>query len=150
MDVVQKAIEKYIPILKIVEGNETYQGALRSRLRSLPQMLLDMGIMRTITFFAAKAELPNVKKALEIYEGGDFGEVKKEKAGYALALAMILKFLKEDMNMAVPEELNANEFLNFLRIQLQPKKREIGLRLFPFVVELKKLGEATLKEARGE
>lgn len=152
MDIVEAAIRKFSPLLRAVGGNESYQGSLRARLRALPQLLLENGLTSTILFYAAKAEVENLKKALMVYEGRPLTGMTKEQAGYALALSAILKFLQDDLGLPLPsgERFSAESFLEFLNGELAPRRREVMLRLLPFTVELKRLAEASLKEAGGE
>lgn len=103
IDPTREAIQVFLEIKKTVidhlEGDKSEEvgSKLRTRAREIPEMIVEMGLIPTISYCIAKANISNFQKVTNSLELGTFIDelknVKSEELAYALYSYVILKYM---------------------------------------------------------
>lgn len=130
MNPVKMAMDVFLEIKREVKQNEKLGSRLRTRAREVPELIKDVGLIPALSFCYAKAK----------------GEGEEAKA-YELYLKAILSYLKNlgvlgiDVNEALDKPAETLENLYSASPIIKPL-------LTPFLIEFKRLCEATWKPER--
>ena len=155
MNLVELAVQHALQIHSIAEnaGDKNASDRLRSRVRSLPSLVSDVGLVQALLFYLSKAgESENVyRDAYKVFATGG-GEVKdsiNEKGSYAVVAAAVFHALSSIMNKIgsqnniSPEDIEgAIRLLN--KIVRENLEVRLQRRLHDYLITLKRAGEALL------
>lgn len=99
---IRKALDKHI---KDNNTREEIKRSIRTRSRELPAMMLDLGLIPTLSYILAKSGLDNLIKAVELIKNSkQVEEIDKEDFSYAIYAYTILEYLHKHLK---PKELQA-------------------------------------------
>ncbi|MGC9106642.1 MAG: type III-B CRISPR module-associated protein Cmr5 [Infirmifilum sp.] len=134
---------------------------LRARSREVPEMILEQGLVPTLSFCLAKAGIENVEKVVGIMERDESidevkdKEIESEKLAYALYTYAILKYLtlisgKSIEGIIENDVENGDKLFNYLGELIMSNTRTPLYRMLqPYLLQFKRLCEATFKPGRG-
>jgi len=90
---------------------------LRSRAREIPEMIVELGFIPTLSFCLAKSGIDNLRMVIDWIEYGKaerFSEYKPEELSYALYVYVILKYLSNHMSTLKLDQGEVNLDLEML------------------------------------
>ena len=169
IDPTREAIQVFINIKeRVIDklGNEEEKvgSKLRRRAREIPEMMLELGLIPTLSYCVSKAEISNVIKVTNvIVRGGSLNAIKDpEKIAYALYAYALLKYLTiivsrvntvefkiEDL-VEGDEKKVQNKLIGYLKALVKISTTAPLYRMLqPYVLQFKRLCEATFKSERG-
>jgi CRISPR type III-B/RAMP module-associated protein Cmr5 len=132
--------------LQVQEKSQSQVGAsFRARMREVISLIDEVGLIPALSFFYSKSTksiYEEVLKAMQAKEKGNIKEEDSTKKGYALALYFTLKRISELRLIAsiasLENPLNAFE-------ELEGKQRLAFKLIFSYLLEIKRLAEATFE-----
>lgn len=158
LDPVGEAINVFINLkIKIIDKlgdklSEVVGSKLRSISRDTPEMILELGLVSTLSYCLAKARIENVGKIIKVLEDGSpidvLGkEVKEEELAYALYVYALLKYLTQITGKNIKEVAGGSDELFRYFEDLIKNGAHVGLynMLHAYLVQFKRLCEATFK-----
>jgi CRISPR type III-B/RAMP module-associated protein Cmr5 len=128
---------------KLQENSQSQVGAsFRARMREVISLIDEVGLIPALSFFYSKSTksiYEEVLKAMQAKEKGNIKEEDSTKKGYALALYFALKRISElRLIKHLENPLNAFE-------ELEGKQRLAFKLIFSYLLEMKRLAEATFE-----
>ncbi len=109
MNIKEKVIDKF----EDKEKSEEIGSKLRARAREIPEMMLELGLVPTLSYCLAKANIDNIKKVITIIERDtsieELKDAKSEELAYALYTYALLKYLAIIMGNVKGIELKMEE-----------------------------------------
>ena len=146
------AIELISLIKKLIDklGNEQKDlgSKFRARARFLPQMILDTGLLSTLSFCFGKITLENYSKLVKyiLLENDPqvLKDITSEALSYGLYLHGILDYLRK-INL-ITDDLVQDPFKALDYLEKENRANIATNLLLPFIIEVKKLAEAIFKE----
>jgi CRISPR type III-B/RAMP module-associated protein Cmr5 len=137
--------------------SEDVGSRLRARSREVPEMILEQGLVPTLSFCLAKAGIENIKKVVEVMKRDKstdefkVKEVEKEKLAYALYTYAILKYLTLINGKSIEDIVeNSDKLFDYLKELIVVDTRTPLYRMLqPYLLQFKRLCEATFKPERG-
>jgi CRISPR type III-B/RAMP module-associated protein Cmr5 len=120
-------------------------------------MILEQGLVPTLSFCLAKAGIENIKKVVEVMKRDKstdefkVKEVEKEKLAYALYTYAILKYLTLINGKSIEDIVeNSDKLFDYLKELIVVDTRTPLYRMLqPYLLQFKRLCEATFKPERG-
>jgi len=179
VDPILESVEIFMKVKKVIDEiddqrkREDASAKLRSRAREIPEMILELGLVPTLTYCLAKASANCVVKTITIMEKSKpltdvFGKdkVKPEELAYALFTYVTLKYLATIIGKVGEVELKMEELaemgekgdereaqnmlINYLNALLNANaSASLHGLLWPYLLQFKKLCEATFESERG-
>jgi CRISPR type III-B/RAMP module-associated protein Cmr5 len=127
---IELAVEIFLKIKSEVK-DESIGSKLRHRAREIPELIVSMGLIPTLSYCFAKANSGEEVEPYRLYLRA------------ILDYLCSLKFLKEDSEEALNKSVETIKNLSSI-------SSVVTLFLNPFLIEFKRLCEATWKPERGE
>jgi CRISPR type III-B/RAMP module-associated protein Cmr5 len=129
--------------------SETIGSKLRTRSREIPEMILDLGLVPTLSFCLAKAGINNVRRVIHAMEREGDKSINIDdtvKYAYALYTYAILKYLTLITGDQVEELLEKDKVITFLK-KLIETNAQVPLynMLQPYLIQFKRVCEATYR-----
>ncbi len=143
------------------------ESKLRSRSREIPEMMVDLGLVPTLSFCLAKAGIDNLMLVFRLMSGcsTDFDElknIKPEEFSYALYTYIILRYLSKIITVQLEiegleklsRESKTKEFADKLYEYLNNLARgSIAVATYkllqPYLIQFKRLCEAAFRLESG-
>ncbi len=163
MDVKEKVIDK-LNTGKISEVGSK----LRTRAREVPEMILELGLVPTLSYCLSKAGVNNILKVIKVMKGDseqleDIKNVESEKLAYALYTYVLLHYLSLTMGKVSNVELRIEDLVNendvnrasnmitrYMEALMESSAKSLIHRLLqPYLLQFKRLCEATFEPERG-
>ena len=156
IQVFKKLKDKIINRLGDNNLSEDVGSRLRARSREVPEMILEQGLVPTLSFCLAKAGIENIKKVIEVMEHDKsideikVKEVEKEKLAYTLYTYAILKYLTLISGKSIEDIVEkGDELFNYLgELVVINTRAPLYRMLQPYLLQFKRLCEATFKPER--
>ena len=170
VDPIKEAIQVFMDIKtkiidKLDKEGEEVGSKLRTRAREIPEMILDLGLVPTLSFCMSKANIDNIKEVINIIERDSSPEklknAKPEELAYALYTYAVLKYLTTVANKVGEVELKieelaennekevSNKLFRYLDALIEDNIKTLLYKLLqPYLLQFKRLCEA-IYEAKG-
>ena len=141
---IKSVLEDFEEIKNIINIDKDYGSGFRTRARTIPSLIMDIGLIPSITFLYSKIEEKNYKILINFLEKReDVSNLKKissEKISYGLYLYLLLKHLKR--KGLISDEKDVPKSINALS-----QKVEFSTNIIlPYLIEVKKLATALYEE----
>ena len=165
MNIKEKVIDKLMD--KDVKKAEKVGAKLRSRAREIPEMILELGLVPTISYCLSKANVDNVVKVIKVIEMSDsvqlkeLLEIKEEELAYALYTYALLNYLSIIAGKVGDSELKLEELaeknrdrvynvlIRYLEALMESEVKSLIHKLLQlYLLQFKRLCEATYKSER--
>ncbi len=127
LDPLGEAIRIFMEIKQEVGPNEELGSELRTRARQIPELIEELGLIPALSFCFAKA---------------------KENKSYELYVKAMLRYLK-DLQVITKDPNDAFSNPDGILNEIHPKSTIIVQLLRPFLIEFKRLCEATWRARSG-
>lgn len=165
-DPIKEALEVFMNIKKKVidelgdESKEEVGLKFRTRAREVPEMILELGLVPTLTYCVAKASVENIVKVITVIELDSpvdkLKDIRTEDLAYALYTYALLKYIGIITGKFDVEDLvNINNtdasyrLLNYLEVLINDNiEAAVHKLLQPYLLQLKRLSEAVYKPER--
>lgn len=176
INLVEEALHVFIDIKeKIIDKlkDEKLGSKLRSKAREIPEMILELGLVPTISYCLAKAEIDKVIKVVRVIKKGDseaieelsklkLKESDQEKLAYALYTYVLLNYLSTIARTINNAELDlekltdkdnteevSNKLIRYLEELMKSNIKTLAHELlYPYMLQFKRLCEAVYKSER--
>lgn len=149
----ERAVSEFAEIVYKIyrdKGAKEFGKSFRSRAREMPSFLYEVGLISALSFIYAKTEDADKKTYKNIfnyirgqlYKGGtrSLEGIDSTEGGYAAYLYLLLQEIKR---LALDRNINVEDPLSSI-IALKGLKRPLISLLMPYLLEIKRLAEATL------
>ncbi len=165
MDVKENVIDK----LNTSKINEV-GSKLRTRAREVPEMILELGLVPTLSYCLSKASVNNILKIIKVIKNSseseqlkDIKNVESEKLAYALYTYVLLNYLsltmgkvgnvelrKEDLVNENDVDRASNMIIRYMEALMESSAKSLiyGL-LQSYLLQFKRLCEATFEPEKG-
>ncbi len=167
MNPVREAIEVFLEIkrkldeAKLSEGmRDKIKSKLRTRAREIPGMIIDTGLVPTLSFCLAKAGIDKLRLVLKLMGGymdsNKLENIKPEEISYALYTYVVMKYLdriksikpgiREFMKSIDEDREFSNKLYEYLKTLMQSNIALTASKLLqPYFIQFKRLCEAEFK-----
>lgn len=156
LDMVKSAVDDFREIYGLIRGFEEIGKSLRSRSREMPTILSESGLLSAVSLCYAKAGQDVYDQLLSLLaktgkEGSmaSVEEVNGTKMGYAIYLYLLLKGARRLGVVGGVDEKKPLESIERLSENLG-RLAILERLLYPFLAQIKRLCEATLKAEQEE
>jgi CRISPR type III-B/RAMP module-associated protein Cmr5 len=144
----ERAVSEFAEIIYKIyrdKGAKEFGKSFRSRAREIPSFLYEVGLISALSFIYAKTEDADKKTYKNIFNyirGGtqSLEGIDSTEGGYAAYLYLILQEIKR---LAPDRNIDAEDPLSSI-IAIKGLKRPLISLLMPYLLEIKRLAEATL------
>ena len=145
MDPLGEAVKIFSEIFEKIKDKNEIQKGLRTRARTFPSFMNQVGIAAGIAYLAAKAEKAGYKAALELLKNGNVqANIGPEKVSFGLYLYALLRYLGPLVGMSDLAERAEGSLLE--AVETVKGKSYLHDLILPFIVNLKLLAEANLEK----
>jgi CRISPR type III-B/RAMP module-associated protein Cmr5 len=145
INIYNEVYENFLKELTSDKNPQDTEKSLRARAREMPSLLQEIGLLGVYSFCFGKGN-ENYKKFIEYLEHKNsnlFEKLKNEtKVGYTIYLYLILRGI-EKINIIDVNVSNPKSFFN--KINEVPKIKIVEKLLLPYLTEIKRLCEGTLR-----
>ena len=136
---VTEALEDFNAVYENVKNLEKVRKSFRTRARSFPTLLTQMGLVPSLSFLAAKAGKNNIEQILEDPKTVE----NSDKFGYAFYFTIVMKRIgkiigNDVLKSFVSKPIETMMEINRYSIYLEKK-------LIPYLLEIKMLAEALIE-----
>lgn len=156
--VTTRALNCIYEVIKIDAKKDKFGQSYRTRARSMPSTIYEIGLLSALSYLYAKATKDVFQNATKIYNSVT-GEINEqtlskqddEKLAYAIYLKHLTEYIKDELKLE--DNLKPqDEPLQLIKVLAETQERlSIAESLLkPFLIELKHLAEATLKAEEEE
>ena len=166
VDAIREATQAFLSIKeKVVDKLDDGKGEevgskLRTRAREVPEMILELGLVPTLSYCLAKSNVDSIKRIVSIIERDssvdELKNIKTEELAYALYTYALLKYIVTivgGLRIEAFADMNKKEISSRLLKYLEEladasAKAQLHELLQPYLLQFKRLCEAVYKPER--
>ncbi len=167
---IKDAITVFLEVKKVIDKlddkkkSEEVGSKLRARAREIPEMILELGLVPTLSFCIAKAEVGNIIKAARVIVGRDqlnkVENIGSDELAYAIYTYILLKYLTSIVGKVNEVEFRINDLIEkdeeeiqstlieYLKALIITSSTPLYGMLQPYLLQFKRLCEATFNSGR--
>jgi len=167
VDSTKEAIEVFMNIKKAIDKLEDKKrrnvgSKLRTRAREAPEMMAELGLVPTLSYYLAKADVENLRKVIimmtkQAPSTEELENIKDEELAYTLYTYAVLNYmstvagrvggieLRMEKLAEMDEKRLIDTLLNYLKVLINSTEVALYELLQPYLLQFKRLCEAIYK-----